>query len=646
MTLQSPNMFQWQVQADGSYNMRCGTLVLYKCYPAIDSVPIRPLTVTVREDCGRWFIRYQLAEGELLLALGRDGEQLTIDATLCGMPTAPHWVLPLAGGHVEGANRFFCQGMGMGGPTLFVPFPITKRAMSFMTAALLAEDDTTLTVSARDYASYHLRTTISPAGENHAALFETGFGTERIPLQGDLALPTIYLAAGTTPWDALRHTARAIANATHARTHQETCYHWCSWYYAYQNFDQPQLTEYLEGVKQLDPPVPLQTIQIDAGYFPSVGDWLDTNWRFPAGMHVAIKQIADAGYQPGIWIGPFMVGNRSRLYREHPEWILCDLNGNPVTEWRYYGEYRVWGYQDEETYVLDTSHPEAFAYLRHVFRTMRAWGCTFFKTDFMYWGQQDSTTVRRYTPGKTSVQYMREVLEMIRAEIGEESFWLGCISPYAPFLGLADAMRIAGDVTVHWGKDLPNVIQQSIGDQYMNNIFWQNDPDVVMMRDYHICMTPQEEKAMSQWQAFMGGVVNTSDPLHLISAECLNLWRFMQPTTEHNTAHLPYWGTEFPLCVAVREFTKFGAWAVLVMNPTEQTVMKRLPMEKLTAEVELYTFAWEPGTAIALGKQAALLPELPSHHAQLYFVSKTDTPPPANLTMNGACAALVTAQPS
>ena len=45
------------------------------------------------------------------------------------------------------------------------------------------------------------------------------------------------------------------------------------------------------------------------------------------------------------------------------------------------------------------------------------------------------------------MEYVRDVLDMIREEIGEESFWLGCIAPYAPFIGLADAMRIAADVS-------------------------------------------------------------------------------------------------------------------------------------------------------------------------------------------------------
>ncbi|MGE5557992.1 MAG: hypothetical protein ACM3WV_05195 [Bacillota bacterium] len=54
---------------------------------------------------------------------------------------------------------------------------------------------------------------------------------------------------------------------------------------------------------------------------------------------------------------------------------------------------------------MDTSHPEAFAYLRHVFRTLRKWGAVFYKIDFLDWGFKDSTKVKRHAPGKTSMQY-------------------------------------------------------------------------------------------------------------------------------------------------------------------------------------------------------------------------------------------------
>jgi alpha-galactosidase len=115
-----------------------------------------------------------------------------------------------------------------------------------------------------------------------------------------------------------------------------------------------------------------------------------------------------------------MVGNRSRLYREHPDWVAQDAAGGPLTQWKLYGEFR-WHKRSEEYYILDTTHPDAFEYLRRVFNVWRReWNCAYFKTDFMFWGAEHGPDrARWHTPGMTRIEIWRRVAEMIRAEIGD-----------------------------------------------------------------------------------------------------------------------------------------------------------------------------------------------------------------------------------
>ena len=116
-----------------------------------------------------------------------------------------------------------------------------------------------------------------------------------------------------------------------------------------------------------------------------MGDWLEVKPQFPRGMAPLLADIAAAGFVPGLWIAPFMVGNRSRLYRDHPDWVVRERD-RPTSRWSmtFYGEFR-WHKRSEEYYVLDVTHPEAEAYIRGVFRTWAAdWGCRYFKTDFMH----------------------------------------------------------------------------------------------------------------------------------------------------------------------------------------------------------------------------------------------------------------------
>ena len=66
------------------------------------------------------------------------------------------------------------------------------------------------------------------------------------------------------------------------------------------------------------------------------------------------------------------------IYKEHKDWLLKDKDGKIIMEWEH--DYHGGG----SVHVLDSSHPEAFEYLRKVFKQMRAWGVTTYKTDFSH----------------------------------------------------------------------------------------------------------------------------------------------------------------------------------------------------------------------------------------------------------------------
>lgn len=620
---------KWDMHSDGSFSVLSSAVQLRRGYPAIDGQPVRPISIDVAPSADGGVISYRLDHGTLDLTFGADTGGLTLNARLSNCPRAPHRIAPISHAEVAGADRFFRQCVGMGGPTTFERLAETRAVLrSHAVSAILAPDDTTLVIAALDHRNFPQVSLLTPTDAG-LPRFEAAFHTEQIPLpDGTLQLPALLLRETPNPWDGLRAMATAIGREMNTRTHQPTSYHWCSWYYLYHNLSESLLDEYLASFANLKPRSPVQTVQIDAGYFPSCGDWLQTNHLFPSGLEAAFAKIRAAGYRAGIWIAPFMVGNRSQLFRDHPDWILRRNTGELVTEWRCYGEPKIWGLRDEETYVLDTSHPDAMEYLRQVFRTFHRWGCDFFKTDFILWGYQDSTQVRRHTPGKTSNQYVRDLFTMIREEIGEESFWLGCIAPYAPFIGFADAMRIAGDVSPHWNfQGLPNHLQEGEGCQYFNNVWWQNDPDAILLREFHVHLNDDESELHALYQAILGGVINTSDPLHEIRGDRLALWRFFEPGKSKWTARPPYLGRRHKLMVAVKDFQS-GAAAVLVINPQPDHTTERMAIRDLVGAPERFVFAWRPDSVKPLGRNDHLLPELKRHSAILYYLSPTPDGPP------------------
>ena len=627
-------MEMWTIRPDGSFDLNMKPFGFTGAYPGIDGVPLRATSVSIQRTTGLTTITYVMATGSIEIVLACAGDGATLDATVRGMDVAPRSLQVIGGARPTGASRCFRQAHGMGGGSGLVDLKRGESVESFGITALLGTGSEALVIFSEDHTRFEQRCHIRDShAEPGAFCLSASFHTEGIPLADrQMVLPTLRFQATTDIATGLRQAAQSISTVMKARPPRPASYHWCSWYYLYQNLDMKILREYLDGFATLTMDRPLDYFQIDAGYAPSCGDWLLSSTRFPDTLKPAFEMIREAGYRPAVWIGPFMVGNRSRLAADHPDWILRNTDGQPVMYWRHYGEQRVWGYRDEETWILDTSHPEAFAYLRSVFRTLRQWGAEMFKTDFMFWGLQDSTQVRRHSPGKTGVEYFRDVLQMIREEIGQETFWLGCIAPYMPFVGYADAMRIGGDVGASWqgGFGPQNMLQETVGSQHFNNVFWQNDPDVILLRNFHIDLNEDEIVSLALWQALMGGVVATSDPLHEISDSRRALWQFIQPSRDQEAAVLPLFTQRNRCLVGVRTLPS-GDHCVLVFNPADRPVPERIRLAELGIQGKRHAFAREVAQCTEVGQVDELLVELRPHASKLFHLSVNSAPPDGSM---------------
>ena len=636
----------WHIHPDGSFDVLGAGVALRGCYPALDGQPLHPLRVDVRRTAGAARARYTLAGAVLTLRFSRDARGLVLACSFAGPARAPHWIQPISHGRVEGANRFFRHGLGFSGPSGFANILDCKTTWShdtYLTGALVAPDGRTLSIGALEHRRFLQKTTLHNRLVRSdfcnrrivadVPLLDAGFATEGIALKtAGLHLPALHLVCAAQPWPALRTLAEAIARAGKARTQQPSCYHYCSWYQRASFYNESDLRALLDGLQRIKPRIPIQTIQIDDGHEICYGDWLEPAHGWPNGMQAAFERIAAHGYRAGVWIAPFMVGNRSRLFSEHPEWLLRDRSGALIAEWKHYDGTRI----NEEVYILDSSHPGAFAYLRRVFRMLRGWGATFYKTDFMDWGLKDSLLVKRHAPGKTSVEYFVEVLKMIREEIGEESYWLACISPYAPFIGFADGMRVANDVGPQWtAGGLGNMLNETVHSQYFNNLFWHNDPDVLYVRDCFTHLSDAETRSLAFWNGIMGGSVNTSDDFPTLPPERLALWRFLQPPRKAANARLPFWDEPRRLLVAVRDYPARRAAGVLVVNPCDERNTETFTMRDLVGADARHCFTWSPAGAAYVGKVEHLTVTLEPHASALFYLGAQRVAPPAQLTISG-----------
>ncbi|HEX5808584.1 MAG TPA: glycoside hydrolase family 36 protein [Anaerolineales bacterium] len=423
---------------------------------------------------------------------------------------------------------------------------------------------------------------------------------------------------------------------------------WCSWYNLYASINEENILDHLYAAQTVAARehLPMRVFQIDDGFTPEMGDWLEVKPQFPRGMKPLLDEIRSAGFIPGLWIAPFMVGNRSRLYQDHPDWVIKDRNnGAPLVHMRFYGEFR-WHKRSEEYYILDTTHPDAFDYLRNVFHTWRhEWGCDYFKTDFMHFGSEyGPDRAVWHTPGMTRIEIWRRVAEMIRQEIGD-ALWLGCGCPLWAPIGLVDGVRIGRDVGVAWSGDFSaqSLLRDQACRNFANHIFWQSDPDCVLLRERFSDLSAAEITSLALYAGMTGGVMMTSDHLGDLSPSRLELWRLILPE-RRASCDFPLLGrsdlfyenpptgsqsqraryvprAEDAVLVQVRQPDRTGKpGALFFLNTADHTVQRSYSLADLGIKDPVYLYDWgnrssseQPTDKIAV--------TLAGHHSALYFFS-------------------------
>lgn len=623
----------YRIRKDGSFDIVGSAVTIANCYPAIDSKMLKPVKLSITKTDSTASITYHLLEGMFELSFSYQGNALVITPFVKNNNQPAYFVSILRDAEVKNVSKIYrtpTQIMGNGG---IVDWPVRKMDYSScgMLTGLVADSGESVAIATRDFNRYNSYTNIIPTERNGGKkLLEACIATEGLP---PTSLPAFYFTQNKSAFTAMQSEANAIATFMKVKTDKKQSYHWCSWYYTYYHLTASMLSDYLKGFKSVQPEVPVQTIQIDAGYQPHAGDWLEPGEKFPNGIGPSIKEILGNNYKAGIWIGPYMVGNKSKVYKAHPDWVLLKKDGQPIINMSFYGEDRLWGAMDEEIYTLDTSNPEVMEYLRQVFRAFKKMGISFFKTDFMLYGAETSDNVKRHTPGKTSIEYQRDFFEMIRQEIGPDAFWLGCIAPYAPMLGYADGMRISADITPKW-EGGTSMFNESKGAQHINNVWWQNDPDAIILRSKYSNLSDAEARSLILWIGMLGGVINTSDLFYEIPKERTALFRFLEPGNEKITATFPFLEKEEPLEVMVKKYTTKKAFAVLFTNRQEKVVTGSYPLHSMIEIDNGTCYNWDEKGSSLIGTQTNITISLNPHESKLFYIS-TDGIGPGNMTLGG-----------
>lgn len=293
-----------------------------------------------------------------------------------------------------------------------------------------------------------------------------------------------------------------------AKKHIDKLTGYTSWYNYFQKIDENIILRDLKGLSRARESVNI--FQIDDGYEPFVGDWLDYNGKdFPNGMKTIADAVHREGYLAGIWLAPVNVQRgKSRILKEHPDWLIRNPDGKPQLG------CVAWG----GAYTLDIYNPEVREHLKNVFDTvLNDWGYDMVKLDFLY------SQCRTPRNNKTRGTIMCEAMDFLRECVGDKLI-LGCGVPLGPAFGVVDACRISCDVDLSYGgkfynsmsinNELPsaqNAINNSMFRRHLNGRAFLNDPDVFFLRDHNLTFTWEQKLLLAKINNLFGRVLFVSD---------------------------------------------------------------------------------------------------------------------------------------
>ena len=307
---------------------------------------------------------------------------------------------------------------------------------------------------------------------------------------------------------------------------------WCSWYQHYREINEKIVLKNLKSIVKHK--LPYDYMQIDDGYQTATGDWLSVDKeKFPNGMRSVARAIRDKGMQPGIWIAPFVCSKDSKIFRQHPEWLIKNSKGQPEK----IGYNPLWG---GWYYALNFYDNQFQQHLIGVLITLtEKWNYSLIKMDFLF------AAAICPPANKTPGQVMNEVMEFLRHTVGNKKI-LACGVPLGAALGKVDYCRVGADIHLQWEHKLLHWLRKKervscraamrsiFARWHLNQRAFGNDPDVFILREAGNKLTESQRLSITMANALLGDLVFTSDDANQWSKEQIKVVKNLKKYIEVN----------------------------------------------------------------------------------------------------------------
>lgn len=320
-----------------------------------------------------------------------------------------------------------------------------------------------------------------------------------------------------------------------------------SWYNHYTDINEKIILDDLEGLRHTENLIKgwftdrrkPAVFQIDDGWERAVGEWEVNFKRFPNGLAPLAARIEEAGFIPGLWIAPFLVTRRSRIFAEWPGWLLRDKSGQLIIA----GYNPLW---DKQFYCLDLSRKDVLEYLRGVIdRIIDEWGFRYLKLDFLYAGYFSGAFAENGAPYEHYERACAVLTARKTTASGLPVACLGCGCPLGPSYRHLPLSRIGADTRQEWEWSLVKLIghvggpgayvslMDTIGRSFMDGTVFVNDPDVIFLRSRNCKLTEHEKELIALVNFLLGSQIMLSDDTQRQEAADIALTRSILSLYDH-----------------------------------------------------------------------------------------------------------------
>jgi len=295
--------------------------------------------------------------------------------------------------------------------------------------------------------------------------------------------------------------ASLLAERMDARRAPEVPVGWSSWHRYYEEVKESDCLENLDWLRANRLRLGLRVFEVGGGWQADVGDWRQANEKFLRGMKALAADVRAAGFTPALWFAPFVCSSTSKVFRDHPDWVVKAEDGLPLV---YREEW------DRDVYALDLTNPRVLSFIAEVTSAIcYDWGYDYVRIDLL---AAAAVKGARLDDTKTGAQNLRRGLEVIRQVAGPDKYILASNCPLGPAIGLVDGMRVSGDVAPHWAGDRSILSSSwSLTKFWMHNLLWHNAPDSVIVREGGTDFSPVEAETLANMVMMSGGFLMVSE---------------------------------------------------------------------------------------------------------------------------------------